>query len=202
MLFNKVLFEGKSKYNGNLKVIRSLGFGTYVQSNGLTQSGGVVESIWKNTINNLPNIDYKNCLVLGFGGGTVAKILLSKFKKIKITGIEIDRQMIDIGKKYLGVSDFSVKLSVADAFTTKQLNNKYDLVIVDLYHGDDFPKKFESISFLKKLLKHKVVVINRLYYKDKKEKAELFSERLKGVFKNIKIHYPPANIMFIISNYE
>ena len=202
MLGTKILEERQSKYNGRLKVVRTLGFGTYIQSDGLTQSGGVVESIWKNTLNNLPKLNYKNCLILGLGGGTVSKIVFSKFGGVRITGIEIDPLMVDLGKKYLKLEEKNQKIIIDDAFKSSEIEKKYDLVIVDLYNGDSFPKKFESPTFLKKLLIHKVVVINRLYYKDKKEKAEMFFEKLKKVFKNIKIHYPPANIMFIISNYE
>ena len=47
-MFGTKIFEVKhSKFNKNIKVIKSLGLGTYIQVNGLTQSGGVVESIWK-----------------------------------------------------------------------------------------------------------------------------------------------------------
>ena len=38
----KVLEKKKSKINGEIKVVKTLGLGTYIQVNGLTQSGGVV----------------------------------------------------------------------------------------------------------------------------------------------------------------
>jgi hypothetical protein len=49
MLGTRILEERKSKFNGDINVVRSLGFGTYIQVNNLTQSGGVVEEIWKET---------------------------------------------------------------------------------------------------------------------------------------------------------
>jgi hypothetical protein len=72
----KVLEERESKFNGHLKVSRSLGFGIYIQAEELTQSGGIVETIWKQTIRKIKSQKSKvrNCLILGLGGGTVAKL--------------------------------------------------------------------------------------------------------------------------------
>ena len=51
--------------------------------------------------------------------------------------------------------------SVADVI--EKSKEVYDLVIVDIYFGDKFPKKFEEESFLKLLTKNKLVIFNRLY---------------------------------------
>ena len=51
----KILEESESKYNGHLKVVRSLGLGTYIQANGLTQSGGIVETFWRQTLKKIQN---------------------------------------------------------------------------------------------------------------------------------------------------
>ncbi len=198
MLGTKILEERKSKYNGDLRVVRSWGFGTYIQADGLTQSGGIVGSIWKPVLKGLGKQSIKTCLILGLGGGTVAKYVKLFWPEAKITGVDIDPAMIELGKKYLGLGEIGVDIKVRDAY--KQPSDKFGLVIVDLYQGDKFPKKFEEENFLKTLTKNKIVIFNRLYYKGKKEEAEGFGKKLQNIFPRVEYFYPEANLMLICYN--
>lgn len=198
MLGTKILEEMKSKFNGNLRVVKSFGLGTYIQSDGLTQSGGIVETFWKQTLKKVQktNPNFKNTLILGLGGGTVTKLIRKLWPNAKITGVDIDPLIVDLGKKYLDLEADKIYIEDASGFDAKG----YDLVIIDLYQGDRFPEKFQNIIFLKSLSKNKLVVFNRLYYKDKKMEAQEFGSKLKKVFKNVEYFYPITNIMFICSN--
>ena len=199
MLGIKILEERKSKYNGDIKVVKSLGFGTYIQVNNLTQSGGVVETIWRETLKNLKIKELKNCLILGLGGGTVAKLIKKYWPESKVTGVEIDPVMVELGRKYLGLDDTEVIIQDAYEFIEKN-KEKYDLVIVDLYVGDQFPKKFEQEEFLKLLTKNKLVIFNRLYFREKRKEAVKFGNKLEKIFKKVDWFYPQANLMFICRN--
>lgn len=200
MLGTKILEERNSKYNGNLRVVKSFGLGTYIQSEGLTQSGGVVKGIWKQTLKkvhrSLSNVE--NVLILGLGGGTVAKLIRKSWPDAKTKGVDIDPLIVELGKKYLGLDDNDIDIKIQDAAVP--VSDKFDLVIVDLYQGDKFPEKFEEEKFLKMLGKNKFVVFNRLYYKEKKVLAEEFGEKLKKVFKHVEYFYPEANMMFFCYN--
>ena len=200
MFGTKILGEKKSKFNGNLRVVNSFGLGTYIQSDGLTQSGGVVEGIWKQTLKkvhrSLSNIE--SVLILGLGGGTVAKLILKEFPDAKIKGVDIDPLIIGLGKKYLGLNENDIDIKIQDA--AKPVSGKFDLVVVDLYKGDEFPGKFEDEKFLRILGKNKFVIINRLYYREKKVLAEEFGKKLKKVFKRVEYFYPEANMMFFCYN--
>lgn len=199
MLGIKILEEEKSKFNGNLRVVKSFGLGTYIQAEGLTQSGGVVEGIWKQTLRQVKDKrrEIKNVLILGLGGGTVAKLIRKFWPEAKITGVDIDPMIVELGQKYLGLDEVDVDIKIQDA--AKPIPDKFDLVIVDLYRGDQFPKKFEDEKFLKSLTKNKLVVFNRLYYKDKKLSAEEFGKKLQKFFRNVEYFYPEANLMFLCS---
>lgn len=197
MFGTKVMEARTSKFNKNIKVIKSLGFGTYIQVNGLTQSGGVVESIWRETIKRIKIKKIKNILILGLGGGTVAKLLRKKYPNSKITGIEIDPLMVELGKKYLKLEKSNISVLIQDAYKLKK--GKFDLIIVDMYCGSEFPKKFESEIFLKNvnnlLSKCGIVIFNRLFYKDNKNKALGFGNKLEKYFKRVNLFYPQANLM-------
>ena len=190
--------ERDSKFNGHLKAVRTFGMGNYIQAEGLTQSGGIVESIWKSTLKQVKEKEVNSILILGLGGGTLAKLLRKKYPNAKITGVEIDPLMIELGRKYLDLDKYDIDIKIED--TNKFKFDEYDLVIVDMYSGDNFPKEFESEEFLKKLSKFPIVIINRLYYGDKRPDTVRFGNKLEKIFKKVVWHYPEANLMFILRN--
>jgi spermidine synthase len=205
MLGTKILEERRSKFNGNLRVVRSFGLGTYIQADGLTQSGGIVEGIWKQTLKKVKSekLKVKSCLILGLGGGTVAKLIRKNWPEAKITGVDIDPVMVELGIKYLALDTSKAEIVIQDAFDYYLVPNAYDLVIIDLYQGDQFPKKFESEDYIH-LVRHGlaskgVAIFNRLYFKDKKKDAKDFGGKLKKIFKKVDYFYPITNIMFVCS---
>ena len=200
MLGTKILEERKSKYTGDVKVVRSLGFGTYLQVGGITQSGGVVEEIWKKTLRFVNRKSYivNRCLILGLGGGTVARLIKEYWPEAKITGVEIDPVMIELGTKYLGLKRNEIEIEIGDAYNFD--SKGFGLVVVDVYCGDKFPKKFENEKFLKKLTKNKLVIFNRLYFGEKRKEAVRFGNKLEKIFSKIEWFYPQANLMFLCYN--
>jgi len=209
MIGTKVLEERESKYNGHLRVAKTIGLGTYIQANGLTQSGGIVESIWRSTlkqINKLTNQSINSCLILGLGGGTVAKLIRKFWPETTITGVDIDPIIVELGKKYLGLDQANVEIKIADAlsFLTihhSQFTSHFDLVIVDIYNGDKYPEKFATENYIhlvrNNLARDGIAIFNRLYYGDKRSQAVKFGNKLKKVFANVEWFYPEANLMFI-----
>lgn len=205
MLGTKILEERESKYNGHLKVSQTLGLGTYIQAGGLTQSGGIVETIWRQTIKKLKNSKtpkIKTVLILGLGGGTVAKQIRKNWPEAKITGVDVDPVMIELGEKYLGLDKIDVKIKIQDAY---DFTGKFDLIIIDLYNSENFPEKFGNIEFLDKVKTSitalGVAVFNRTYYGDKRPQAVRFGNKLKNIFSNVEWFYPEANLMFICSEF-
>lgn len=106
-----------SPVNGEISVIKSLAFGTYISVGNLTQSGGVVEEIWRKTLRKVHNSSFiiHNSLILGLGGGSTAKVIRKLWPDTKITGVDIDPLMIELGKKYLGLDKYEVQVQIEDA---------------------------------------------------------------------------------------
>ena len=195
MFGTRILEERKSRFNSNIKVVRSLGLGTYIQAGGITQSGGVVEGIWRQTLKKIkhsPSV-INHCLMLGLGGGTVAKLIRKNWPNAKITGVEIDPVMVELGVRYLRLEDSKTKIIIGDARKFKL--GKYDLVIVDSYLGD---KYIDLLS--NDLKKSKIVVFNRLYFGEKRKEAVKFGNKLEKIFKKLEWFYPQANLMFLCYN--
>ena len=216
MIGTKILEERKSKFNGNLRVVKTWGMGTYIQSDGLTQSGGIVETIWSRTLRKIHHSQstVHNSLVLGLGGGTVVKLIRKNWPEAKITGVDIDPIMIGLGKKYLGLDEYEVDIKIGDALAfSEELKvkksaslrvEKFDLVIVDLYNGDQFPKKFETNNYIHlvrlNLTSSGIAVFNRPYFDDEKREADEFGKKLEKTFEKVEWFYPEANLMFFCYN--
>jgi len=207
MFGTKILEIKNSKYNGELKVIKSIGLGTYIQADGLTQSGGVVETIWKQALRKVASSKYQvaSILILGLGGGTVVKLVNKYWPQAKITGIDIDSTIVNLGKKYLGLNKYQIDEKIIDAEKfIKNNNQKFDLIIVDLYNGNNFPAKFETenhIHLVRTVLSSNgITVFNRLYYGEKRPMAVKFGNKLQKNFKKVDWFYPEANLMFVCHN--
>ena len=203
----KVIEKKSSKINGEVVVLKTLGLGTHIQVEGLTQSGSVVYDIWKTTLKKVSKDKktVRKCLILGLGGGSAAKLAKRYWPNSKITGVEIDPVMIEMGKKHMGLKDLRVEITNTDAsgYISQACKNceSYDLILIDMYVGYRIPEKFENIKFIrdiKKLLSTKgLAVFNRLYFDDKRKLARIFEKKLEENFADVDCIYPQANIMFI-----
>ena len=121
---------------------------------GFQQSGPLVEKFWSKTLQGLPlpkqGKPLRNVLILGLGCGSVIKPLLKKFPNCKITGIEIDPEMIEFGRQYFNLGQYTnLEIICDDAVRfCKTTKRKYDLVLVDMYKGNIPEKTKINISKL------------------------------------------------------
>ncbi len=206
----KVLEKVESPINGKLTVMKDLAWGTYIQGAGITQSGGVAISVWKTALKKVKGKrqEVKDCLVLGLGGGGIVKIIKKYWPDAKITGVDIDPVIVELGKKYLGLDEFNVEIKIQDAYEFLTTHNSlptptYDLICIDIYVGDKVPDKFESDKFLELVLElitpSGIAVFNRLYYDEKRKEAEIFHRKLIHTFRKVRPIYPQANVMYLCS---
>lgn len=129
---------------------------------GFQQSGPLVEKLWSEALASFwPESRISKILILGLGCGSVLKPLLKKFPNCQITGVEIDKEMIDIGKKYFNLEKYTnLKIVCDDAKNfCEKTKEKYDLILVDMYKGN-VPEK--SKVYLKNLNKNGIVLTNHL----------------------------------------
>jgi predicted O-methyltransferase YrrM len=203
----RILEEVDSPINGHLTVITDFTWGPHILSK-ITQSGGILKKIWGPTLRKLKHRYFYNdptkVLVFGLGGGTVAWQLREVYPNIKITGVEIDPMMVDLGKKHLKW-DEETEVIIGDAVkVVKRLQKekqKYDLVLVDMYVGEEVPEKISNEAFVKQVAslvqENGIAVFNRTYYGDMRDKAHAFEKILEKVFPQVDRFYPEANCMFI-----
>jgi spermidine synthase len=207
----KVLEEVDSPFNGNITVIKSIAFGVYMKVGGLTQSGGIIKEIWNSSLKKVHSTKHKvqRVLILGLGGGSIIQVVNKYWPDARITAVDIDSVMIELGKKYLKLDEKKVKVVISDAYKFLTVHRSlstdhFDLICVDLYVGDKYPDKFNGDDFLKlissALNPSGIAVINRLYYGEKRPESVKFGTKLEKFFKRVEVVYPEANIMFLCYN--
>jgi spermidine synthase len=96
----------------------------------------------------LKNIGYEkivpmnHILVLGVAGGSVIKTLVDEIKyKGKITGVEIDPEIINIANTYFKLNKVkNLEIVIDDAFEfVLKTKTKYDLIIIDIFQDTTMP---------------------------------------------------------------
>lgn len=194
-----------SPVNGRITVLEDLLGRREMVVGNVEQSGVLVGKTWRSVLRRIPRA--KQCLILGLGAGTLAGLTAETFPRAAITGLEIDPKVIELGKKYFGLEKIpGLKIIEANAF--KAINDlrlaNYDLILVDLYLGQEFPAQAGSREFLGKIKKHLtpggVAIFNHLNYnRVHRQKADRFGQKLAEVFpvvKGVKVEY---NKLFLAS---
>ncbi|HEY5600882.1 MAG TPA: fused MFS/spermidine synthase [Patescibacteria group bacterium] len=197
----KVLAKINSKFQ-KISVFDSFGQKRLVVDN-LSQSGPEVERLWAKALSRVKKSEIKNVLVLGFGAGSVVSVILKNWPSAKITGVEIDPEVIEVAKKHFRL-DESVNVVNIDALKfLKKNDKKFDLILVDLYLGENLPSFLTSSEFVKYLKKagNNLIIFNFLYFGRHKSASLRTINHFKEIFKVEKIvksyFLMPSNILLI-----
>lgn len=93
-------------------------------------------------------------LVLGVAGGSVIQTLRKEIKhKNRITGIEIDEEVLEIARTYFHLNEIeNLRLIVYDAFEfVLRTKNTFDLIIIDVFDDIQMPNFLFEAFFLHRL---------------------------------------------------
>lgn len=108
----------------------------------------------------LKNIGYEKIaameriLVLGVAGGSVIKTLVEEINyKGKITGVEIDSDIIRIANKYFDLDKIpQLDIVIEDAFEfVLKTKSKYDLIIIDIFQDTTMPNFLFETYFINRI---------------------------------------------------
>jgi spermidine synthase len=119
----------------------------------------------------------EHILVLGVAGGSVIKTLVDEIAyKGKITGVEIDAEVIRMANTYFGLDQIpNLEIIIDDAFEfVLKTKEKYDLIIIDIFQDTVMPnflfEKFfaNRIGFL--LRENGLLLFNTMILNDEHEK--------------------------------
>lgn len=195
-LYPKRLLRTSSPFNRDIRVLEDAGKPKLLV-NGSRQSGVYVQKLWKQALDSFrvrSSDTNKKILVFGIAGGDVIYLFRNLYPNAHITGVDIDKTMIEIGKKYFGLNNLkNMAFIVKDArvfMKAKNQKHRYDIVILDIFNGwsvPDFVFEAEFLGNLKQLLKpHGQVFINYIGEKEYKKKSDMFYEKLRALFPHVQ----------------
>ena len=121
-----------------------------------------------------------NVLVLGVAGGSVIRTLVDEINfKGQITGVEIDKAIIEIANTYFHLNQIPTLEIVFDDASEYVLktNKKFDLIIIDVFQDTKMPEflfEFYFISRICFLLNPKgYILFNTMVLNDKQSQLNL-----------------------------
>lgn len=145
--------------------------------------------------------NFESVLILGVAGGSVIKTLVDEIKfKGKITGVEIDRDIIDIANNYFQLDKIpNLEIVIDDAFEyVLKTKLKYDLIIIDIFQDttmpnflfeDFFIQRINSLLNLNGFILFNTMVINQ----KQEERNQLYKSKFDGhyslrMYPKVEIH--------------
>ena len=140
--------------------------------------------------------EMNHILILGVAGGSVVKTLIDDIAfKGKITGVEIDSDIIEIANQFFKLNEIpQLQIIIDDAFEfVLKTTEKYDLIVIDVFQDIKMPNFLFESYFMDRicfLLKSKGVVLFNTMLLNQAENIR--NEKFIGDFK--KEHFTIRSI--------
>lgn len=188
-LFPVKIHQKKSVYSKNLEVTWNNGY-LVLDSENTNYSFGSLQRVLKKGLKYIGYEriqNFNSILVLGVAGGSVIETLKKEIKfEGKITGVEIDADVIELATKYFGLGNYNnVSIVNDDAFEfVLKTKEKYDLIIIDIFQDTIMPNfLFEDffINHVNSLLNlNGFILFNTMVLTEKdKERNKLYRSKFK-----------------------
>jgi spermidine synthase len=84
----------------------------------------------------LPPQRRRNVLLLGLGGGSVARVVRALAPRARIVGVEIDRAVVAAAREHLGLDALGVEVVLDDALSALRAERRrFDVIVEDVFVG-------------------------------------------------------------------
>lgn len=150
------IHQKKSVYSKNLEVTWNNGH-LVLDSENTNYSFGSLQRVLKKGLKYIGYEriqNFQSILVLGVAGGSVIETLKKEVKfEGKITGVEIDADVIELATKYFGLGNYkNVSIINDDAFEfVLKTKEKYDLIIIDIFQDTTMPNFLFEDFFINRI---------------------------------------------------
>ena len=150
------IYEAKSLVSKSIEVTWANGE-LVLDSENANYSYGSLQRILRKGLKNIgfsKIAPMNHILVLGVAGGSVIKTLVDEIKyKNKITGVEIDPEIIKVANTYFKLNEIkNLEIIIDDAFEfVLKTKNKYDLIIIDIFQDTVMPSFLFETFFVNRI---------------------------------------------------
>lgn len=175
---------------------------------GFPQSQLAYKRDWNTILGNIKDYSanhMQNALVLGLGGGDIISILRRQYPSAQIVAVELEPIVVKVAKDYFGVAESKyLKIVTGDAERyVLSCHLKFDLIIVDLYKGDDVASFVSNANFLHKINELLNVggqaIFNYASHSFRQDDFERFEKQLSQIFKSFTRLTPWGHTYYLAS---
>jgi len=131
------------------------------------------------------------CLI-GLAGGTTARQYSEVFGGLPIDGVEIDPTIVDVGRRFFGLSLPNLNVAVEDGrYYLARTAKLYDVIIVDAYRPPYIPFQLTTVEFFRLVRDHLtasgVVAINVARTETDYRLVDAVASTLKAVYPSVYV---------------
>lgn len=136
--------------------------------------------------------DVTSLAMIGLAGGTIPKQYTAVFGPIPVDGVEIDPDIVRVGREYFDMQEENVNVIVQDGrYAMAVSQNTYDVVGIDAYRLPYVPWNLTTVEFFQDvrahLSKNGVVAINVGRTVDDRRLIEAFAATLGVVYESVYV---------------
>ena len=136
--------------------------------------------------------DVKSMALIGSAAGTVAKQYTKVYGPIAIDGVEIDPEIIVVGRQYFGMSEPNFSVYAQDGrYFLRNSKRSYDVIAVDAYRPPYIPFHLTTREFFAEIKSHLndngVLAINAGHTLSDYGLVEVLASTMKDVFPNVYV---------------
>ena len=114
-----------------------------------------------------PQSPISNLLIIGLAGGTVSELYTKIYGPLAITGVELDPEIIEVGRRYFAMNQPNLTAVAADGrrwLSQQPVGARWDVIALDAYRPPYIPFHLTTVEFFELVRSHLqengVLVIN------------------------------------------
>lgn len=134
----------------------------------------------------------RNAAIIGLGGGTIPRELSAVYGNIPIDGVEIDGEIVKLGRQYFRMNEPNLRTIVQDGrYFLSTTSQQYDLIGIDAYQQPYVPFQLTTTEFFRgvkqRLSPSGVVVANAGRTSSDFRLVEALAQTMHTVFPSVYI---------------
>ncbi|MBX3069741.1 MAG: fused MFS/spermidine synthase [Thermomicrobiales bacterium] len=99
--------------------------------------------------------DLESSLIIGLAGGTAARTILDIYAESTVDGVEIDEEIVSLGREYFALDDPRITTEVEDGrFYLTATDQTWDLIGIDAYRQPYIPFHLTTREFFEETARH------------------------------------------------
>ncbi len=139
----------------------------------------------------VPDDPPRNALILGLGGGTLARLLQVRWGDVPMVGVDDDPEIVETAQRVGWLPGSGLEVVMADAFEYVQsCERHFDFIAVDLFRGERLAARAFGRPFLRNvrtLLEPRGRVAMNMFFDRLERERETRIASLFDVYKNQRI---------------